>query len=140
MGFIPEDFNPCVGAWWATALGRQGAVGRCVSPEIERLTGSIDGLKMDGRGGARCDQSYGTRGHREGRGFVVGCGGRGGQEGERGEDEGGRELHVEVMELFCFVGDCSLTGDENGESDGGEGGFYLLEEQEEDEELVLGML
>ena len=103
VGFIPKDFNSGVGAGWATALGRQGAVGRCVFPEPERLTGSIDRLKMDGGGGVRCDQSYRTRGHREGRGFVVGCcGGRGGQERESGEDEGGRELHVEVMRTVLF--------------------------------------
>lgn len=58
MGFIPEDRDPGVVAWWAAALGRQGAVSRCFFANPEGLTRSIDGGKMNGRGGVGCDQSY----------------------------------------------------------------------------------
>lgn len=115
MGFIAEDLDPGVGAGWAAALGRQGAVGRCVFPDPESLTRGVDGGEMDRGGGMSGDQSNWTRGHREGRGFVVRCGGSCGQEGESSEDEGSGELHVDWS--FVFLEFVSLKRFENGENE-----------------------
>lgn len=57
MGFIPRDGNPGVGTWWAITLGCQGTVRRCVLPDPESLTRSVDGGEMDGGGGVSGDES-----------------------------------------------------------------------------------